>query len=218
MKYLYIAVIFLLFAWMAVPDPQPPPSLERVIRLAQETGVPNTVTGVLLRNRLYDTIFEVVVFTVAVLGVTHYLSREPPEETVRHLSDDTGVILARFGAIIAGMVALELSLRGHLGPGGGFAAGVAGGTAAGLVAVTSAPHRLHHAHERWRVGLWEKASVLVFILLAAAVLAGFEPPHGKFGALASGGAIPAFNLLIAIKVAIGSWTVALTFIRFRGLL
>ncbi|MFP4389780.1 MAG: MnhB domain-containing protein, partial [Desulfococcaceae bacterium] len=105
-----------------------------------------------------------------------------------------------------------------LGPGGGFAAGVAGGTAAGLVAVTAAPDRLHRVHKRWHVDLWEKASVLVFILLAAAVLAGFEPPRGKFGTLASGGAIPAFNLLIAIKVAIGSWTVALTFIRFRGLL
>ncbi|MFP4031049.1 MAG: MnhB domain-containing protein, partial [Desulfococcaceae bacterium] len=169
MKYLYIAVIFLLFAWMAAPDPRPTPSLERVIRLARETGVPNTVTGVLLRNRLYDTIFEVIVFTVAVLGVTHYLSREPPEESVHHFSDDTVVILARFAAIIAGMVALELSIRGHLGPGGGFAAGVAGGTAAGLVAVTAAPDRLHRVHKRWHVDLWEKASVLVFILLAAAV-------------------------------------------------
>jgi multicomponent Na+:H+ antiporter subunit B len=218
MKYLYIAVIFLLFAWMAAPNPQPTPAFERVIRLARETGVPNTVTGVLLRNRLYDTIFEVIVFTVAVLGVTHYLSRERPEETVRHLSDDTGVILARFGALIAGMVALELALRGHLGPGGGFAAGVAGGTAAGLVAVTAAPDRLHRGHQRWHVGLWEKASVLAFIALAGGVLAGFEPPRGNFGALASGGSIPVFNLLIAIKVAIGSWTVALTFIRFRGLL
>jgi multicomponent Na+:H+ antiporter subunit B len=218
MKYLYIAVIFLLFGWMAVPDPQPPPSLERVIRLAQETGVPNTVTGVLLRNRLYDTIFEVIVFTVAVLGVTHYLSRERPAEAVRHLSDDTGVILARFGAMIAGMVALELAIRGHLGPGGGFAAGVAGGTAAGLVAVTAAADRLHRGHQRLRVGVWEKASVLAFIALAALALSGFELPHGKFGDLASGGWIPVFNLLIAVKVAIGSWTVALTFIRFRGLL
>lgn len=218
MKYLYIAVILLIFAWLAAPVPQWTPPRDHVIRLARETGVPNTVTGILLRNRLYDTIFEVIVFTVAVLGVTHYLSRERPAETVRRVSDDTGVILARFGAMIAGMVALELAIRGHLGPGGGFAAGVAGGTAAGLVAVTAAPDRLHRVHERWRVAGWEKASVLVFLALAAAALAGFEPPRGKFADLASGGSIPVLNALIALKVAIGSWTVALTFIRYRGLL
>jgi multicomponent Na+:H+ antiporter subunit B len=220
MKHLYIAVIVLLFGWLAaapVPPGGAPPALQ-VVRLARETGVPNTVTGVLLRNRLYDTIFEVIVFTVAVLGVTHYLSTERPAEQVQGLADDTGVILARFGAMIAGMVALELAIRGHLGPGGGFAAGVAGGTAAGLVAVTSPPEQQHHFHRNWHVPEWDKASVLLFLLLAGATLAGMEWPRGIFGNLVSGGAIPVFNLLIAVKVAIGSWTIALTFIRFRGLL
>jgi multicomponent Na+:H+ antiporter subunit B len=218
LKYLYIAVIASIFAWLSVPGPEWTFPADRVARIARETGIPNTVTGILLRNRLYDTIFEVIVFSVATLGVTHYLSRETPAKTIRNLTDDTGVILARFGAMIAGMVALELALRGHLGPGGGFAAGVAGGTAAGLVAVTASPDRLHRAHRRWHASVWEKTSVLLFLLLAGAVLAGHEPPRGKFGALASGGSIPVLNFLIAAKVAIGSWTVALSFIRYRGLL
>ena len=41
-------------------------------------------------------------------------------------------MLARLGATIAALVSIELMLRGHLSPGGGFAAGVAGGTAIGL--------------------------------------------------------------------------------------
>ncbi|MCY7367632.1 MAG: cation:proton antiporter, partial [Chamaesiphon sp.] len=34
----------------------------------------------------------------------------------------------------------------------------------------------------------------------------------------SGGFIPILNVLVAIKVALGSWTVMLLFIRYRGLL
>lgn len=39
------------------------------------------------------------------------------------------VVLARLGATIAAIVGIELAIRGHLSPGGGFAVGVAGGTA-----------------------------------------------------------------------------------------
>jgi multicomponent Na+:H+ antiporter subunit B len=43
-------------------------------------------------------------------------------------------------------------------------------------------------------------------------------PHGELGALVSGGFIPILNVLVAIKVALGSWAVILLFIRYRGLL
>jgi hypothetical protein len=36
--------------------------------IVQESGVPNAVAGIIFRNRLYDTIFEVVVFSIAILG------------------------------------------------------------------------------------------------------------------------------------------------------
>ncbi|MGF1540481.1 MAG: cation:proton antiporter, partial [Pleurocapsa sp.] len=38
------------------------------------------------------------------------------------------------------------------------------------------------------------------------------------GALFSGGMIPLLNVLVAIKVALGSWAAILLFIRYRGLL
>jgi multicomponent Na+:H+ antiporter subunit B len=71
---------------------------------------------------------------------------------------------------------------------------------------------------RWRAAFWEKVSVLVFIVLAAITLIGIELPHGELGELISGGIVPILNILVAIKVALGSWTVILVFIRYRGLL
>ena len=61
-------------------------------------------------------------------------------------------------------------------------------------------------------------SVLVFIVLAAITLMGVEFPQGELGGLVSGGIIPVLNILVAIKVALGSWAVILLFIRYRGLL
>jgi multicomponent Na+:H+ antiporter subunit B len=49
-------------------------------------------------------------------------------------------------------------------------------------------------------------------------LAGVELPHGEMGALISGGIVPILNILVAVKVALGSWAVVLIFIRYRGLL
>lgn len=73
-------------------------------------------------------------------------------------------------------------------------------------------------YDRWHAATWEKVSVLVFIVLAVITLAGVELPHGELGALVSGGIVPLLNILVAIKVALGSWAVILLFIRYRGLL
>jgi multicomponent Na+:H+ antiporter subunit B len=127
-------------------------------------------------------------------------------------------VLARLGATIAALVSIELAIRGHLSPGGGFAAGVAGGTAIGLVAITSSPEWMQAIYQRWRAATLEKISVLIFIVLAVITLVGIELPHGELGALASGGVIPLLNILVAVKVALGSWAVILLFIRYRGLL
>ncbi|MDG2991217.1 hypothetical protein L3556_09785 [Candidatus Synechococcus calcipolaris G9] len=102
--------------------------------------------------------------------------------------------------------------------GGGFAAGVAGGTAISLVAITAAPEWMEALYQRWRAGTVEKVSVLVFILLAFMPLIGLELPQGEMGRLVSGGIIPLLNVLVAVKVALGSWAAILLFIRYRGLL
>ena len=221
MRWVYVTAGLLFFIKMLLlTDPTPVgPGQGIVDAIVADTGISNTVSGIILRNRLYDTIFEVVVFTIAIMGAKYLLADEPPSAPFRTFIDNPSVVLARLGATISALVGIELAIRGHLSPGGGFAAGVAGGTAIGLIAITAAsPEWMQALYERWRAAVWEKVSVLIFIALAVLTLVGVELPPGQFGGLISGGMIPLLNILVAIKVALGSWAVTLLFIRYRGLL
>lgn len=219
MKWIYIAAGIALYVKMLlIANPAPDLPISIVDTVVKESGVTNAVAGIIFRNRLYDTIFEVVVFTIAILGANFLLANEKPISTVHHFKDKPSIVLARLGATIVALVGIELAIRGHLSPGGGFAAGVAGGTAIGLVAITAPPEWMQAIYQRWRAAMWEKISVLVFIVLSAITLMGIELPHGELGALLSGGILPVLNTIVAIKVALGSWAVLLIFIRYRGLL
>ncbi len=218
MKWIYIVAGIALFVKMLlVPNPEPEQSIPIVEAVVKDSGVPNAVSGIIFRNRLYDTIFEVVVFTIAIMGVTFLLANERPFCAIDSFSDRPSIILARLGATIAALVGIELALRGHLSPGGGFAAGVAGGTAIGLIAITSSSQWMQEIYKRWHTSKWEKVSVLIFIVLAVIKLSGFELPQGDFNTLFSGGVLPLLNFLVAIKVALGSWAAILVFIHYRGL-
>jgi multicomponent Na+:H+ antiporter subunit B len=220
MKWVYLVAGFFLFIKiLIIPNPTAEwEEISLVGSIVDDTGVSNAVSGIIFRNRLYDTIFEVVVFTIAILGVKFLLANEIPIEKVEQFGDRPSLILARLGATIAALVGIELAIRGHLSPGGGFAAGVAGGTAIGLIAITSSSQWMEAIYQKYRAATWEKISVLIFIVLAASNLMGFELPQGELGTLFSGGMIPLLNILVAIKVALGSWAVILLFIRYRGLL
>lgn len=220
MKWIYVAVGVALYLKMLVfPNPAVDTAeLSIVEMVVQDTGVPNAVSGIIFRNRLYDTIFEVVVFTIAIMGVRFLLADEQPSCTIYQFTDHPSIVLARLGATIAALVSIELAIRGHLSPGGGFAAGVAGGTAIGLVAITSSAKWMEGIYQRWQAAALEKVSVLIFVVLAAVSLIGIELPHGELGGLMSGGWIPVLNVLVAVKVALGAWAAILIFIRYRGLL
>jgi len=220
MKWLYIAAgIALYVKFLIMPNPAAEvPDLSIVAAVVQDSGVPNAVSGIIFRNRLYDTIFEVIVFTIAIMGAHFLLANERPFFAIYRFTDQPSIVLARLGVTIAALVGVELAIRGHLSPGGGFAAGVAGGTAIGLVAITSSSEWMESIYQRWHAATWEKISVLVFIVLSVITLVGIELPHGELGALVSGGVVPLLNILVAIKVALGSWAVILVFIRYRGLL
>jgi len=221
MKWIYlIAGIVLFVKMLAFPSTSADPSAELAIvkTIVQESGVPNAVSGILFRNRLYDTIFEVVVFTIAIMGARFLLADEEPSRTVYQFTDQPSIVLARLGATIAALVCVELAIRGHLSPGGGFAAGVAGGTAIGLVAITSPSAWMESVYQRWRAATWEKVSVLIFIVISLLSLLGIALPAQEVGTLLSGGWIPLLNILVALKVALGSWAAILLFIRYRGLL
>ena len=220
MKWVYFLAGIALFVKVLIMSEGTPRGDEvSVVELiVRDSGVANAVSGIIFRNRLYDTIFEVVVFTIAILGVRFLLANEQPTEKVYQFSDRPSIVLARLGATISALVSIELAIRGHLSPGGGFAAGVAGGTAICLIAITSSSEEMEKIYKRWNAATWEKISVLVFIVLAGITLMGWELPPGTLGEFFSGGIIPILNILVAIKVAFGSWAVILLFIRYRGLL
>ncbi len=220
MKWVYLVAGIALYVKMLVmPNPMAEMIDSSIVEtIVQDSGVPNAVSGIIFRNRLYDTIFEVVVFTLAVMGVRFLMSNEQPLNIIYQFNDQPSIVLARLGATIAALVSIELAIRGHLSPGGGFAAGVAGGTAIGLIAITSPSEWMQKIYQRWQAATWEKISVLIFIVLAVITLVGLELPLGETGTLLSGGIIPILNILVAIKVALGSWAVILIFIRYRGLL
>ncbi|MCP9926636.1 Na(+)/H(+) antiporter subunit B [Cyanobium sp. CH-040] len=194
-----------------------------IAALSEQTRVPNLVSGVILHTRLYDTVAEVVVFTLASMGVVWMLSAERPQTSIQGLDDPAVLVLCRLGATVSALVAVELALRGHLSPGGGFAAGVSGGTALALLLIVrsrsgAAPPSAATARSVAADELVEKLAVLLFILLAFLSLEGLNLPEGSFGALESGGWIPILNALMAVKVTLGSWTMVQLFIRYRGLL
>lgn len=219
MKWIYVvAGIALFIKMLLIPNPIAAWPQSIVAAVVQDSGVANAVSAIILRNRLYDTIFEVVVFTIAILGCKFLLADERPSCAIYRFTDQPSIVLARLGATISALVGVELAIRGHLSPGGGFAAGVAGGTAIGLVAITSSPEWMEAIYQRWHAAAWEKISVIVFIILSVITLAGFELPHGAVGELVSGGVVPILNILVAVKVALGSWAAILIFIRYRGLL
>jgi multisubunit Na+/H+ antiporter MnhB subunit len=117
MKWVYIAAGIALFVkFLIMPNPAPDLSFSIVQALVQDSGVPNAVTAVILRNRLYDTIFEVVVFTIAVMGAKFLLADERPFCAINQFTDQPSIVMARLGATIAAMVGIELAIRGHLSP------------------------------------------------------------------------------------------------------
>ena len=130
----------------------------------------------MLDLRLYDTVGEVIVFTLTSMGVHHLLSCEKEEINLRTTDDEAAVVLFRIGSILNTLIAVELAVRGHLSPGGGFAAGVAGGTALALVLLFGGSVGVIKAYETIRAEILEESAVLVFIVLSLLTLEGLELP------------------------------------------
>lgn len=217
MRWIYIAAVAAVFIRLAVLlPPDEPPVLHIAETIVAEAGVPNSVSGILVRNRLYDTLFELLVFTAAVLGVQYSFSSHRAEEEIFYITDPSMIILARISAMVSLLIFLEMAVRGHLAPGGGFAAGVAGGTALGLLITTGNAHHSHALYNKWKLASLEKGMVMLAFLIGVPYLllcrgAAAEPAM-------DGIVIPLLNILIALKVALGSWAVIVLFIRHRGLL
>ena len=186
--------------------------------LVQTADIPNSVTAVILGSRLFDTIGEVIVFTIAGLGVKILLYSEDSETRLIGVQDPVIVNLLDFIALLIGFLAFELAIRGHLSPGGGFAAGVAGATSITLFMVSGRLQRIEDLYSRYNAAVVEKFAVVVFILLALMSFASVIFPTSPFSYIPQNVYIPILNIVAGLKVTIGAWSVIRLFIIKRGII
>ena len=166
------------------------------------------MAAVVLGARLWDTLIEVLVFAMAMVGVRIALrplgkAQEPPPVPESHLLSQAADLMIAPIAVFA----LYLAASGHLGPGGGFPAGAILGSGLLLLALAQGTERLaRNIHER---GLERLEYGVVALLI-----------FGGMGvALAGSPGSPWFiaaNLLIGLEVAIGAWVVLHRFVAHRG--
>ena len=92
-----IVMVMLLFSDADVPERD----TEVIVNyLSDFTNIPNTVTSVILGTRLFDTIGEVTVFTIAGLGVKILLHDEKEESELVAVREPTLVMLLDLAAIL----------------------------------------------------------------------------------------------------------------------
>ena len=188
-----------------------------VSNLAKITEIPNTVTSVILGTRLFDTVGEVTVFTLAGLGVKILLNEEKSEQEFQGIKDITIIQLLDFSSLLCAFLAVELAIRGHLTPGGGFASGVAGATAITLLMITGRMQKLENIYFKFNAVALEKFAVLAFIFVALLSFSSILLSQFNFLNIPQSFLIPTLNIICAIKVTLGTWSIIRLFILKRGL-
>ena len=216
--YLVAISVVMLVGLLLKPDNIPRDTNEIVGYLTTIAVIPNSVTAVILGSRLFDTIGEVVVFTIAGLGVKILLAHEKSESVLLGIQDPVIISLLDFVALLSGFLAVELAIRGHVSPGGGFAAGVAGATAVTLLMVTGRMKLIEAYYSNVNAIVVEKLAVVIFILVAMMSFASIIYPESIFANIPQNVYIPVLNITAGIKVTIGAWSVIRLFINKRGIM
>ena len=175
-------------------------------------GSANIVSAIYLDFRLYDTLFEVLIFSIAITGVSMYAKRI--RESGEILPDNSPLV--KFDLLFLGIAivlwGLYTALTGHLQPGGAFSGGAI--TASGIVVLTMAlgTGRIHKSVEQFKLE-WIENGVL-FIIAAYVVFAnvpgGFFSPGfqvGHVGDFFSGRGALLLNGTIGFKVFVGGWLI-----------
>jgi len=202
--------------------PDPSDSTRYLSRALEETGASNRVAGVYLNYRLLDTLLEVLVFSVAVLGVRHYLQQSEGME----LPDLSESEVVRTAVVFLSPLALLLcaffAILGHISPGGGFAAGVIAASGLLYVAIAHGMGAIEAQLNPGRMARTEETILLALLIFALSPIAFGKLPlsdllaKGTPGRLLSGGSILVYNILIALKVFVGAWAVIAVFAQHRG--
>lgn len=227
MKKILFSIIFVyfvvIFMFHMIPVLGTTEARSSVSLIWERTNLPNTVTAVYLLTRVYDTVFEVLLFSLIVVSVGFLLEYEPRSE----ISEQTVFLTARVfsGGIMAISIVIFLNvvLRGHITPGGGFAGGVILASGVVLYGICSNFIRALAHYDIFKIKFFETVSFVTVISIMTMVsvfpnIALFFNNTGGTNSILSGGIIPLMNLLIGFKVYAGSWRLASEFVVRRGTL
>jgi multisubunit Na+/H+ antiporter MnhB subunit len=199
---LLCAVLTLAIGWVMATAPAPLIDLaELAHRSLAETGVSNPVTAVLLNYRGYDTLLEVAVLLMALIGVWSVgIDRADARYSHQASAHDSILLdsLVRLVLPLAVLTAGYLLWTGAHAPGGAFQAGAVLAAAGVLLRLTEG------LRPDPSPSLWVRAAAvlgcLAFTLVALAVM----PLHGSLLAYPPGWAKPLILLIeTALTVSIG---------------
>lgn len=193
--------------------------------VTRENGSQNMVSSIVLDFRLFDTFFEVLVFTIAIIGVSFYMEKLPEYKGKDTIIDSPVIqIMTPILFQIIVLISLYIVLTGHLGPGGGFAAGVIMGTGLIGVSFVKPMDEIENIFKKSRIEKFKILSPLLIIIYGVmgilwgdSFFANF-PFTGESGELLSGGSAILLNFIIGFEVFAGTWTILYKFIKHRGLL
>ena len=193
--------------------------------VTRENGSQNMVSSIVLDFRLFDTFFEVLVFTIAIIGVSFYMEKLPEYKGKDTILDSPVIqIMTPILFQIIVLISLYIGLTGHLGPGGGFAAGVIMGTGLIGVSFVKPMDEIENIFKKSKIEKFKILSPLLIIIYGVmgilwgdAFFANF-PFTGESGELLSGGSAILLNFVIGFEVFAGTWTILYKFIKHRGLL
>ncbi|MBS3737179.1 MAG: MnhB domain-containing protein [Candidatus Bipolaricaulota bacterium] len=186
------------------------------IERSQEiSNISNAVFGVYGMYRFYDTLFELLIFSTAVLGITIFSDLEPsPGSASRGLVESHVVSAsASFLYPVIAVFGMYLAFSAHLGPGGGFAGGVIGGT--GILLLALAKGAEETARKFREDSMKQLEYIVLFLALSVAILGALYPIKVYQDILGTG-VITLVNISIAMKVFIGTWAILHFFVKHRG--
>lgn len=171
-------------------------------------GAENAVAAVVLGARLWDTMLEVLVYAMAMVGVR--LGLRPLGRTGPAKAGPDSPVLRTIGDLLLGpivVLSVYIAVSGHLGPGGGFPAGAILGSGLLLLALGRGTDRLaQELHEPALERVEYGAIAFLLALGGGVLLRGFGGAEFLVGA----------NFLVGLEVAIGAWVVLHYFAVHRG--
>jgi multicomponent Na+:H+ antiporter subunit B len=182
-------------------------------------GARNAVAAIVLGARLWDTLLEVLVYAMALVGVRmglRPLRGTPLAEGERSLLGralppvaETPLLTRAADILLGPIVVLSVYIAGsgHLGPGGGFPAGAILGSGLLLLALAKGVDRLSQELHEPSLERVEYGAIAALLALGGLILVlSWRGSWLLVGA----------NVLIGLEVAIGAWVVLHHFASTRG--